>query len=171
MKLPDWWSAPSKILKLDGHCGPLAAWSALHHYGKKPAAAKIISACRHTKRHGAFTVHLAAGLRELGLQVSFHTDPDNDIGAYEMIGYRRLKRLGIPVECAIGLPELLAQRKMGRIPIVLYDTPSEVGHFSIIVGASRGKLTLAEGKTISVEDFMSAWTAPRILRQCVIAWR
>jgi hypothetical protein len=170
MKHPDWWKAPEEILSLEGHCGPLAAWCALHHFGKKPLASEIISACHHTKRYGAFTVHIAAGLKELGLQVSFHTDPDDDIGGFEMRGYHRLKRLGVPVEPAISLPELLAQRRRGRIPIVLYDTLPEAGHFSVVSGANRGMLRLSYGESISKEDFIAAWTAPRILRQCVIAW-
>lgn len=171
MKLPDWWAAPEEILNLDGHCGPLAAWCALHHFGMRPTTTEIITACRHTKRHGAFTVHIAAGLKELGLQVSFHSDPDEDIGGFEMRGYQRLKRLGVPVRCAIDLSELLAQRRRGRIPIVFYNTPSDSGHFSIILGTSGGTLRLAEGQSIPREEFLAAWTAPRILKQCVIVWK
>ena len=113
----------------------------------------------------------AAGLKELGLQVSFHSDPDEDIGGFEMRGYQRLKRLGVPVRCAIDLSELLAQRRRGRIPIVLYNTSSDSGHFSIILGTSGGTLRLAEGQSIPREEFLAAWTAPRILKQCVIVWK
>jgi hypothetical protein len=170
MKFPDWWTAPKELLDLEGHCGPVAAWSLLHHFGKSSTAAQIISACRHTKRHGVFAVHLAAGLKELGLQVSFHSEPDSDIGSFEMRGYHRLKRLGVPVESAIDLPELLALWRRRRIPIVLYDTHSEAGHFSIILGTNRGMLRLAEDKLLAKEEFIAAWTAPRILRQCVFVW-
>jgi hypothetical protein len=170
MKFPEWWTAPEELLNLDGHCGPIAAWSVLNYFEKTFTTAQIISACRHTKRYGVFAVHLAAGLKELGLQVSFHTEPDNDIGNFEMRGYRRLKRLGVPVENAIDLSDLLTLRRRRQIPIVLYDTPSESGHFSIILGMSGGMLRLAEGKLLPREEFIAAWTAPRILRQCVFAW-
>jgi hypothetical protein len=73
--------------------------------------AQIISACRHTKRYGVFAVHLAAGLKGLGLQVSFHTDPHNKIGSFEKRGYRRLKGVGVPVENAIDLSDLLTLRR------------------------------------------------------------
>jgi hypothetical protein len=170
MKFPDWWTAPKELLDLEGHCGPVAAWSVLHHFGKSATAAEVISACRHTKRHGVFAVHLAAGLKELGLQVSFHSEPDSEIGTFEMRGYRRLKRLGVPVESATDLSELLASRRRRRIPIVLYDTASESGHFSIILGTRRAMLRLAERKLMPTEEFIAAWTAPRILRQCVFVW-
>jgi len=170
MKFPEWWKAPEELLDVDGHCGPIAAWSVLHYFGKRVTAAQIMTACRHTKRHGVFAVHLAAGLKELGLQVSFHSEPDNDVGGFEMRGYRRLKRLGVPVENALDLSELLKLRKRRRIPIVLYDKPSQVGHFSIVLGTTRGTLRLAEGTSMPKEEFIAAWSAPRILRQCVFAW-
>jgi hypothetical protein len=106
----------------------------------------------------------AAGLKELGLQVSFPTEPDADICSFDMGGYHRLKRLGVQVENAIDLSDLLTLSRRRQIPIVLYDTPSESGHFSIILGTSRGMLRLAEGKLLPREELIAAWTAPRILR-------
>jgi len=146
MKFPEWWEAPGEIQDLDGHCGIIAAWSVLHHFGKSVAVPKIISSRRHTKRYGVFSVNLAAGLKELGLQVSFHSEQDDKIGGFE---------------------------KRGRIPIVLYDTPSASGHFSPLLGI-RGellRLPLAENGAMSTDDFLAAWSAPGILKQCVIAGR
>src|ERR1700730_17361786 len=119
MKLPEWWAAPDEISDMDGHCGLIAAWSVLHHFGKNVSVPRLVSACRYTKRHGVFSVNLAAGLKELGLNVSFHSEPDNDIGGFEMRGYRRLKRLGVPVDSALEVSDLLSLRRHRRIPIVL----------------------------------------------------
>jgi hypothetical protein len=65
MKFPEWWKAPEEILKMDGHCGLVAAWPVLHYFGKHISVPEIIASCRYTKRYGVF---LAAGLKEHGLQ-------------------------------------------------------------------------------------------------------
>jgi hypothetical protein len=172
MKLPEWWAAPEEMWDVDGHCGLVAAWAVLHHFGKSTSVPQLMSACRHTKRHGIFSVNLAAGLKELGLNVSFHTEPDNDIGGFEMRGYRRLKSLGVPVDNALEISDLLTLRRNRRIPIVLYDTASQSGHFSTFAGTRRGllHLPLAKDRFMSTEEFLAAWTAPQILKQCVVAW-
>jgi hypothetical protein len=171
MKFPEWWEAPDEIQELDGNCGPIAAWSVLHYFGKRISAARIISSCRYTKRHGVFSVHMAAGLSEMGLQVSFHSEEDHEIGEFEKRGYARARRLGISVDPPIELPVLLRQRRYGRIPIVLYDTASGSGHFSTLLGArgSTLRLPLAEKGAMPTDEFLVAWSAPKILRQCIIA--
>ena len=55
---------------MDGHCGLIAAWQVLLHYGRRVAPARIASACGYTKRHGVFTIGLAAGLKALGLEAA-----------------------------------------------------------------------------------------------------
>jgi hypothetical protein len=172
VSFPEWWTAPDEILDLDGHCGLVAAWTVLQHFDKSISVPQLVSACRYTKLYGVFSVNLAAGLKELGLKVSFHSEPDNDIGAFEMRGYRRLKRLGVPVDSALEVSDLLSLRRRRRIPIVLYDTPSKSGHFSTILGTRRGMLhlPLADSRLMPREEFLAAWTAPKILRQCVVAW-
>jgi hypothetical protein len=59
MRFPEWWEAPQEILGIDGHCGLLAAWSVLRHFGKRISVPKLVKACGYTKRHGVFTVGLA----------------------------------------------------------------------------------------------------------------
>lgn len=171
MRFPDPWKAPSELLEIDGHCGLLAAWSVLQYFGKQIDAPKIIASCRHTKRHGVFTVCLATCLQEHGLQVSFHSDPDSHIGVFERRGYAHARRLGLVVQPAIDLPNLLRERKRGRIPIVLFNTSSDLGHFSPLLGVRHDvlHLPLAEGVGMSVDEFLARWSAPEILRQCVIA--
>jgi hypothetical protein len=137
MKFPAWHEAPEEILRMDGHCGLVAAWTVLHFFGKPISVPQIVKSCWHTKRYGVFTVNMAAGLKEHGLKVSFHSEPDDDIGSFEKHGYARAHRLGITVEPAVDLPVLLRERKRGRIPIVLFDTAANSGQFRRTQGTSR----------------------------------
>jgi hypothetical protein len=170
MRFPKWWEAPTEILEMDGHCGLIAAWSVLHYFGKRASVQEIVSSCRHTKRHGIFSVFLATGLKEMGLQVSFHSEEDPHIGELEKRGYARARRLGIPVEPALELSDLLRSRRQGRIPIVFYDMSTESGHFSTLLGRKGDllRLPLASGGTMPIDEFLAAWSAPGICRQCVI---
>ena len=171
MKFPDFSNAPSELLAIDGHCGLLAAWAVLQFFGKRVEVSTIASSCRHTRRHGVFTVSLAACLKENGLSVSFHTDPDDSIGGFEAKGYARARALGLFPEPVLELSALLSQRRRGRIPIVLFNTDSNLGHFSPLLGSRRGllKLPLADNELMPIEEFLVRWSAPEILRQCVIA--
>jgi hypothetical protein len=54
-----------------------------------------------TKWHGVFTMGLAAGLKEYGLQVSFHSDPDTHLGGFEKRRYARAYRIGVLAEPAL----------------------------------------------------------------------
>lgn len=173
MKFPDFWDAPQELLAMEGHCGLLAAWAVLRHFGKRISVPKLITACGYTKRHGVFTVGLAAGLKEHGLRVSFHSDPDAHVGGFEKRCYARAHRLGVLSGPALDLPTIFRERKRGRIPIVFYNTPSNVGHFSPLLGIQDGelRLPLADGGKMSQVDFLDGWTEPEILRQCVITSR
>lgn len=173
MKFPDWWDAPQELLAMEGHCGLLAAWAVLRHFGKRISVPTLIRACGYTKRHGVFTVGMAAGLKEQGLQVSFYSDPDTHIGGFEKRCYARAHRAGVLSAPALDLPTIFRERKRGRIPIVFFNTPSNVGHFSPLLGIQDGdlRLPLADGGKMSEADFLERWAEPEILRQCVITSR
>jgi hypothetical protein len=170
MKFPEWWEAPREIHEIDGNCGIIAAWSVLEYFGKPSEVPELTQSCRHTKRHGVFAVCLAACLKQHGLQVSFHSDPDTNIGEWERRGYLRARSLGILVQPAVDLPILLRERRRGRVPIVLYNTSSDQGHFSPLLGVRREilRLPLADDGTMPVSEFLARWTAPEILRQAII---
>ncbi len=171
MKFPDWQEAPEELLEIDGHCGLLAAWSVLQYFGKFSEVPKLVKRCRHTKRYGVFTVSLATCLLEHGIQVSFHSDPDSNIGEFERRGYVHARRLGLQMGPALDLPALLRERRRGRLPIVFFNTSSDVGHFSPLLALRRGvlHLPLADGGTMPTSEFLARWTEPGILRQSVIA--
>jgi hypothetical protein len=170
MKCSEWWEAPEELIAMDGHCGLVAAWSVLRYFGVPTDVPRLVRACRHTKRHGVFAISLATCLKEHGLQVSFHSDPDNDIGGWERRGYVHAQRLGLQIMPALDVPTLLRERKRGRVPIVLYNTPSDSGHFSPVLSISRGVLHLpmADGGKMPLSEFLARWSAPRILRQSII---
>jgi hypothetical protein len=170
MNFPNWRNAPEELLEIDGHCGLLAAWSVLEHFGKQTEVRRLAKACRHTRRYGIFTVCLASCLKEHGLQVSFNSDPDSEIGELERRGYARARRLGVPIGPALDLPILLRERQRGRLPIVFFNSSSDVGHFSPLLGLRRGvlRLPLADDGTVPVSEFLARWSDPGILRQSIV---
>jgi len=171
MKFPDWWEAPDGLFRIDGHCGLVAAWAVLRYFGRRVSVPNLVDACRYTKRHGVFAVSLAAALKTHGLSVSFHSESDGTIGGFERRCYAYARRVGIVVEPALELSEVLRRRSRGNIPIVLFDTPSNVGHFSPLLGLRNGtlRLPLADGGKMDESIFVARWSAPDILRQCVVA--
>jgi hypothetical protein len=171
MKFPDWWEAPDELFKIDGHCGLVAAWVVLHHFGKRVSVPKLVEASRYTKRHGVFAVSLAAALKTHGLSVSFHSQPDAHIGGFERRCYAYARSVGIVVEASLELSEVLRWRKRGNIPIVLFNTSANDGHFSPLLGSRNGtlRLPLADGGKMPESTFIARWSDPGILRQCVIA--
>lgn len=131
----------------------------------------LVNACRYTKRHGVFSVSLAAALKAYGLSVSFHSEPDRKFGGYERRCYAYARRVGVVVEPALELAEVLNQRSRGNIPIVFFNTPANVGHFSPLLGFRNGmvRLPLADGGKMPKSTFVARWSDPDILGQCVIA--
>lgn len=170
MKFPKWWEAPDELFGIDGHCGLVTAWTVLRYFGKCVSVSKLVEECRYTKRHGIFTVSLAAALKMYRLSISFHSDPDVHIGGFEQRCYAHARRVGIVAQPALELSEVLRQRRRGRIPIVLFNTPANCWHFSPLLGRRNGtlRLPLAEGGRMSENEFVSRWSEPGILRQCVI---
>lgn len=173
MSIPDWPQAPPALLALDGHCGLLAAWQVLRHFSRRVPASRIVPACGYTKRYGVFTIGLAAGLADLGLDVAFHSEPDPRVRAPERSCYSRARALGIPIEGALSLDQLLLTRRRRAVPIVFYDTPSGEGHFSPLIGERHGRLQLPldDDRTVRRDDFLRRWVGPDVLRQAIIVTR
>lgn len=171
MILPNWWEAPRGLLETDSHCGLLAAWIVLRHFRKRVSVRSVTEGCRHSKRHGVFTIGLATCLKMHGLHVSFHTDSDPQIGPFETRCYARAARMGILPHPALELSALSSALSRGCIPIVLFNSEWDVGHFSPFVGVSRGSvmLPLADDEKLPVNRFLARWSEPGIQRQCVIA--
>jgi hypothetical protein len=171
MSFPNWWDAPISLFQISGgNCGLVAAWQVLRSYGKRVSSARLAGACGYTKRHGVFTVGLAAGLAELGLAVAFHSEFDASVGATERRAYARARRFAVPMSGPLELDELLRERRRRRIPIVFFDTPSGQGTFSPLLGERGGvlRLPLAPDGALTRDGFLACWTAPEILRQSLV---
>ena len=170
VQVASWWEAPDDLFSVDGHCGLLAAWMVLAARGRLVSVPELVRGCRHTKRHGIFTVSLAAALTEMGLAVDFHSDPDPEIGGFERRCYGRAHRLGVVARPALTVEQLLDKGRRGHLPIVLFNTDADMGHFSPLLGEKDGnlQLPLADQGSMSRDEFLMRWSAPGILRQCVI---
>lgn len=170
---PSLWDAPFALHELPGDCGPLSAWMVLRHFGRRVAARRVIEACRHTEEHGTFMIALAVGLRELGLSVRFHSEPDPEKQAIEEPCYALAESIGVEVRGALELPDLLAEIGEDRVAIVLFDADGVDAHISPLTGSDGARLLLPNtaGGVMDIADFETAWRAPGILRQCVLVSR
>ena len=173
---PSFLDAPAQLHHLEANCGVLVAWGALRYFHKRASVTHLIKACRHTKRHGVFTIALALALKEHGLNISFHSDPDPAPERTERKCYRMAEELGITTSSGMGLDEVLSKVTPATIPIVLYETDSGNGHFSPVFGLLDGYVYLPYAETdetrrISHEKLESKRVALGIFRQCVIVSR
>jgi hypothetical protein len=147
----------------------MSVWLVLRQLGKRVGASRIIRACRHTERDGCYGIGLALALHEFGLWVTFHTDPDPAIEPREAQCYTRARRVGIPIEPAVGLDEL--RRLVRRRPAIVYLTGSGgFGHFSPLVGFLRGRVVLqyTDDAILPIEEFEQRWSGPGYPRQCIL---
>ncbi len=170
IEFPRYEDAPLELLQLEGNCGPVALWAVLKHFGKQVSSDKIIRACRHSKKNGTFAIVLATALQRLGLNTAFYTDPDPNPHYFERQAYGLAKKLGISINSALELESLMIQIKLGKLPIVLYDSPEFIGHFSPVLDIDDQKLILPldPGKEIERQEFQNRWAAPEIYRQCIV---
>ena len=173
LELPPWSVAPAALLRLDGHCGALAAWVVLRHCHIRTSSASLVQALRHSRKWGVFTIGIAVALAEHGLEVVFHSDPDPDMAPPERALYARARRLRIPIEPAIDISRLRHAMTQARVPVVFYRTATGEGHFSPVAGIDSGRIVLpndVEGR-LSIPRFRRAWRQPGFPRQVVIARR
>ena len=161
---------PFKLLNLDGGCGVVSAWMALHNFKKKVPLQKLIRMCDYSSDYGTYTICIAVALKELGLDVSFHTDEDNDKTAVELKAYRRARDLLIPVLPAFSVIDLHNALDANKYVIVLYDTPESVGHFSPVSAIDEGaiKLAYADEPILPISEFNASWRAEGICQQSII---
>ena len=164
--------APAALWRLDGHCGPLAVWGILRYFKKRRAVEQLIRACRHTKKHGTFAIALALALREHGLSITFHSQTDPAPNRIERQCYALAERAGVVLAGAIELEAVLEQISTKCIPIFLYNTDQNNGHFSPAVGVDRGRVILpyaSEAQTrMEKAELLCRWSAPDIYRQCIV---
>jgi hypothetical protein len=147
----------------------MSVWLMLRRFGKRVGVARIVRACHHTERDGCYGIALALALHEFGLRVAFHTDPDPTIEPREARCYERARRLGIPIEPAVGLTDL--RRLIRWRPAIVYFAGTDGGaHFSPLVGFRRRRAVLpyTEDAELPVGVFESRWSGPSYPRLCML---
>jgi hypothetical protein len=170
MKFPSRSDAPTGLYAIDGNCGLLAAWGVLTYFGRRTSVRTLVKSCRYTKEHGVFTIALALALRDQGLSVVFHSDPDPHPKPIERICYARARAVGLPLKPAINVRTLVRQTNRRHVSVVFYNTPDDVGHFSPLLGLRSDNLRLPYSRTgsMSVREFSNRWKEAEILRQCIV---
>ena len=168
---PKYFDAPLKLLQLESNCGLITAWSILKYFKKKTSAAKIIELCRHTKKHGTFTIALSVALKQHGLNVSFFSEFDPKPHLIEKRCYSIAKKIGVDIHQSIDLEILLSKINSENIAVVLYNTPEDNGHLSPLLGKDDDNLVLpfSENGYLPRQEFLDCWNSPEIYRQCLIA--
>ena len=167
---PSNWSAPAKLLDLDGHCGPICIWGVLKYFRIRCSSSDIIKTCHHTKKHGCFTICLAATLRTYGLDVEFYTDVDPSINPIEKVCYKVAEQIGIKIEQALDLDAITSRINNQSIAILPFETLQGQGHFSPYLGMEGENLILpySSEEKIPKSSFIPRWDKPDTCRQCVI---
>jgi hypothetical protein len=147
----------------------MSVWLVLRGYRKRIGAARIVRACRHSRRTGCFGIGLALAFHEFGLRVSFYTDPDPAIQPMEARRYEWARRSGIQISPAIGLADLRCRVRRQAAIVYLADTKGE-GHFSPLIGFHRGKALLPyiDEERLTIGEFQRRWSGPGFPRQCLL---
>lgn len=172
-RLPAWIDAPASLVALDDHCGVLATWVVLRHFGVRISAASLLRGLRYSRKWGVFTIGIAVVLAHNGLDVVFHSDPDEDVQPLERALYARARRMGVQIQPAITVSRLAQAIAKGGVPVVFYRTASGEGHFSPVAGVGSRHILLPndpEGR-LSIGRFRRAWRQTGFPQQAVIVRR
>jgi hypothetical protein len=152
-------------------CGPLAAWMALRHFGRRVQSRRLIELCRWRQGHGAHAIGLAVALAEYGLSVQFQSDLDPDPQPIELECYDRARQLGVRCEGAREVSALLQTIRSGAVPILLYDGSGDdaFGHFAVLRGEQCGYAVLSDpGSWYAIANLETRRAAPGVLRQSIV---
>ena len=147
----------------------MSVWFILRHFNMRIGWKRIVKATRHTKRNGCYTIALALALHEFGLDVEFHTDPDQDIQPLEDRCYEWAKKRGVVIEPALDLNELRLAVKHSPAIVYLAGSNGE-GHCSPLIGFYRGNALLpyVEDGKLPLDIFEQRWSGPGYPRQTIL---
>ena len=168
---PDYWSAPYKLLQIDGCCGLVTAWGILRYFRKRSSSKRLIESCRYTNENGTFMIALAVALREHGLNIKFYSDNDPEPNPIEIESYKIAEQTGVEINNSISIGALISQTTPHSIPIVLYNTDENEGHISPLIGYENKEVLLpySETEKMNRKEFIKRWSEKGILRQCIVA--
>ncbi len=160
---------PDQLLQLEANGGIFAIWKIFQHYGIDLEIADLVQLCRHNNEDGSFGIALAVGLKKLGLEVSFHTDPDPHQHPTEVLCYQEAKQLQIPLQPALSYSALQTCVEQGRFVIVFYDTLEGVGNHSLIYSMDAEEICFFDSfDPMPAQVFEQQRQAEGICRQAIV---
>lgn len=160
---------PEQLQNLPANCGIYAVWMVFQHYGVDLEIADLVQLCRHSEEEGTSTISLAVALKQLGLDVSFYTEPDPDLQPTEAWFYQKAKEMKIAIEPAIGYQEILKAIERGQFVLVYYDTLDGIGNHSLIYSADEQEVCFFDSfDAMPVEIFEKQRRVEGICRQVIV---
>lgn len=168
---PNYWSAPYRLLEIEGCCGLVTAWGVLKYFKKRTSSKRLIEACRYTKENGTFMISLAVALREHGLNIKFFSDNDPNPNPIEKLCYKIANPIGVQLNTSISIDALISQINPDSIPIVLYNTDENEGHITPLIGTEKNIIFLpySHEEKMTKQEFIERWSEYGILKQCIVA--
>lgn len=165
--------APDTLRSITANCGPISAWQVLKFFGKNVSPDELLQSCRFDPVVGVYAIGLAVALADIGLTVTFYSDPDPDPSLVEREFYSQARRLALDLRPGAGLPDLdaamasaLHERGVG---IILYETEGEDAHFTPFLGLCDDEIVAPnEGDGLLIDDVELRRAAKGILRQALI---
>lgn len=160
---------PEQLQDLPANCGIYAIWMIFQHYGVDLEIDDLVELCKHNVEEGTSTISLAVALKQLGLQVSFYTDPDPELQPTEAWFYQRAKEMQIEIEPALEYSGILAAVGSGKFVIAYYDTLEGVGNHSLIYSADAQEVCFFDSfDAMPVDVFEQQRQILGICRQVIV---
>ena len=160
---------PEQLQNLPANGGIYAVWMVFQHYGVDLEINDLVKLCRHNEEEGTSTISLAVALQQLGLNVSFYTDPDLDLQPTEQWFYQKAAGMNISIEAAIEYDQILQATEQGKFVIAYYDTLEGVGNHSLIYSADLDEVCFFDSfDAMPVDVFEQQRQVEGICRQVII---
>jgi hypothetical protein len=168
--------ALSRVYRLwqdEGNLGLLSACGVAMQFGLRPEPKSMRIDSGYSLELGVFTAGIARALHRLELDVTLFGDDDSTSRPEEAALLTELLEAGASVQPAVSIDHLASLARNRYVPILFYNSDSDLGTFSPFAGLDRkDRLKLpydADGNTRMARDvFMEKWTSPGIFRQCVL---
>ena len=160
---------PEQLQDLPANGGIYAIWMLFQHYEVDLEIADLIELCHHNEVEGTSTISLAVALKQLGLQVSFYSDPDPDLQPTEQWFYSKAEEMNLSIQSSIEYAQILQAIEQGKFVIAYYDTLEGVGNHSLIYSADSKEVCFFDSfDAMSVDVFEQQRQVEGICRQVII---
>lgn len=160
---------PEDLLNLPANAGVFAIWMLFHHYAIDLNTADLAKLAQHDHEAGCCSIALAVAIEQLGLAVTFHTDPDPEPRAVEILAYRQAAERKIAIEPALSYAQLQELYQQGYFLIVYYDNADGVGHHSLVYAIDHEEISFFDCfEAMPATDFEHQRQVDGICRQVIV---